>query len=69
MAVVVRDKSAVRVLAKRQRQALEHLAGPVPGEAIGEQLDRRLELRRHRAADDRIRSVGADDEVGARRFG
>jgi len=68
MAVVVRDERTVPVRAERQRQAIEGLRRAVPGEAVAEHLDPGFELRREAVAHQRIRAVGADDEVGVREF-
>jgi len=63
VAVMVRYKRAVRVLAEGQRQAVEELRRTVPGEPVGEPLDLRLELGFERTAHERVRSVGSHQQI------
>src|SRR5438552_79694 len=65
VAVMMGDEGTVPVAAEGEREAIEALRRAVPREAVGEQLDLRLEQGSQRRTHERIRSVGAHHDVRA----
>src|SRR5439155_850090 len=65
VAVTMGDEGTVPVAAEGEREAIEALRRAVPREAVGEQLDLRLEQGSQRRTHERIRSVGAHHDVRA----
>ncbi len=57
------DERPVQVLPKRQTQAVEHLPRAVPGKAIAEPLDLRLESRIKTPPHERIGAICADEQI------
>src|SRR5439155_151035 len=65
VAVMMGDEGTVRVAAEGEREAIEALRRAVPREAVGEQLDLRLEQGLQRRAHERIRSVCGHHDIRA----
>ena len=54
-----------RCIQKNEREPVEHLGCAKPDVFVGSLIDRRLELFSERLSDDRMDTVGTDDEIDA----